>query len=219
MFTPITRGIWRWAVPDPEDHWLMVGHLMEDVDGVVLVDPPMHPDLPKWLHRMGGVGAIVLTTHDHTRGARYLSRAFQCPIYIPHQASPEAIRRAGITDPVPYDETTRLPVGLRPLRCRVRLPMWESQRPYLDEMMLIYKTHTVIVGDVVMGDDKGRLQACPEGFNDPADLVKVRASLTAFTETLPSQVDILLASHGTDLLKDLRTQMKYRDSMLPRSSR
>lgn len=210
MFTPVMRDIWRWAVPDPEDHWLMVGHLIEGVDGVILVDPPMHPDLPRWLHRLGGARAIILTTHDHTRGARYLADVFRCPVYVPHQASEASIARAGIQDPIAYDETSMLPGNLRAIRCRVTLPMWQQEPPYLDEMMLIRQPNVLIAGDVVMADDRGRLQGCPEGFNDPADIKKVRASIATFTAAVPPETDTLLVAHGMDIVNDLRNQIQQR---------
>ncbi|HBQ96582.1 MAG TPA: hypothetical protein DD856_17625, partial [Sulfobacillus sp.] len=112
MFTPVAHHIWRWLTPDPEDHWMMVGPLIQGNQGVVLIDPPMRPDLPATLQALGGVLAIILTTHDHTRGARYLGQTFRAPIYVPAQASRTNLIRAGINNPVFYDETTPLPLDL-----------------------------------------------------------------------------------------------------------
>lgn len=210
MFAPVMKEVWRWEVPDPEDHWSMVGHLIVYGDGVVLVDPPMHPDLPIYLERLGGIKAIILTTHDHTRGVRYLRRVFGCPVYVPNQADQAVLLQAGIGEGIAYDEATDLPGGLQAIRCQVRVPMWETASPYLDEMVLVYQSHIAVTGDVAMGDFYGRVLACPEGFNHPADEIKVRASLTTLAGILPTRVDILLAGHGTDLLKDLRPQLERR---------
>ncbi|MCL5015421.1 MAG: MBL fold metallo-hydrolase [Firmicutes bacterium] len=204
MFTPVAHHIWRWLTPDPEDHWMMVGHLIQGNQGVVLIDPPMRPDLPATLQALGGVLAIILTTHDHTRGARYLGQTFRAPIYVPAQASRTNLIRAGINNPVFYDETTPLPLDLRAVRCTVALPLWQSETdPYVDEMMLVLPGGMVATGDLVMGSENGTLLACPEGFNDPADKDKVKASLAVFASRLPKDSTTLLASHGSDIIRDL----------------
>ncbi len=213
MFTPVQPKVWRWETPDPEDHWVMVGHLIQEDDHVVLVDPPMVPKLTEALMVLGGVSAIVLTTHDHTRGSRHVSEVFSCPVYIPMQANVERITQAGIKNMLLYDESTMLPAGLRACRCRVELPMWQDpSHPYLDEMMLVTPTGAVACGDIVMGsaDADCRLYGCPEGLNDPADLQKVFASLNTFKRVLPSAVHTLLASHGVDIVGELQSQLQLR---------
>ncbi|PSR33101.1 MAG: hypothetical protein C7B46_11475 [Sulfobacillus benefaciens] len=211
MFSPVQPKVWRWETPDPEDHWVMIGHLLQEGDHVVLVDPPMVPKLTEALMVLGGVSAIILTTHDHTRGARYVSEMFSCPVYVPVQANAERIDQAGIKNTLLYDETTLLPAGLKAYRCQVEPPMWQdASHPYLDEMMLVTLTGAVACGDIVMGSADGRLWGCPEGFNNPADLQKVFASLNTFKRILPPSVDTLLSAHGIDIVGDLQSQLQQR---------
>lgn len=75
-------------------------------------------------------------------------------------------------------------------------------------MLLIYQARIAIAGDVAMGDLEGRLLACPEGFNSSADPTKVRASLGTLARILPTEGDILLAGHGSDVLLEAKASYK-----------
>ncbi len=56
--------------PDPEKEWMMVGHVIKDDEGLVFVGPcSSRPAV--FLASLGPVRAILLSTHDHTRGSRY----------------------------------------------------------------------------------------------------------------------------------------------------
>ncbi len=200
MFFPTTNQIWRWETPDPEDHWMMVGHLWLYGDRTVLIDPPMQPQLPYALEILGGVQAVLLTTADHTRGARYVAHEFGCAVYVPAQSFSAASETLGPCA-IAYDESTALPGGIHAVRCHIPEPMWESETsPYLDEMMLVLPNGAVAVGDIAMGSPDGRLWVCPEGFNYVVDPAKLQASLTAFAQALPRDTTYLLASHGRDLI-------------------
>jgi hypothetical protein len=61
-----------------------------------------------------------------------------------------------------------------------------------------------------MGSETASLLACPEGFNDPADKDKVKASLKVFADKLPPQSTTLLASHGKDIIGNLPQQLHSR---------
>ena len=212
MFFPITSQIWRWETPDPEDHWVMVGHLWIHGGNPILIDPPMRPNLAQAMDLLGGVTAILLTTADHTRGARYLAEAFQCPVYVPAQSLSAATQAIG-GRAVAYDESTRLPGGIHAVRCRIARSMWESDvNPYLDEMMLVLPNGAVAVGDIAMGSPDGRLWVCPEGFNSVADPAKVQASLAAFARSIPRGATHLLASHGSDLANTLSRELELREA-------
>lgn len=200
MFFPTTNEIWRWETPDPEDHWMMAGHLWLYGEDTILIDPPMQPQLPCALKILGGVQAVLLTTADHTRGARYVADVFRCPIYVPAQSLWVASEALGACA-VAYDESTPLPGDIHAIRCHISEPMWESETSaYLDEMMLVLPNGAVAVGDIAMGSPDGELWVCPEGFNRVVDPAKVQASLTAFAQTLPRDTTYLLASHGRDVI-------------------
>lgn len=212
MFIPVLPNIWRWTTPDPEDDWVMVGHLLQQDHQITLVDPPVVSGLLDALKALGPVTAIVLTTHDHTRGARYLHERLGCPVYVPEQANRDHIRHAGLREVTWYSEDSPLPGNLKAHRCRVTLPMWQDpELPYLDEMMLVTQHHAVITGDIVMGNPGGGIYGCPEGFNDPADPAKVTAALMTFRAVLPIESQTLLAGHGQDLVGNLRQSLLLRD--------
>lgn len=158
----------------------------------------MLPALPRSLESLGGIPAILLTTADHTRGARYLSDAFSCPIYAPAQQISKANQILG-KSAMAYDEAASLPGGIRARRCRVEIPIWQASDAYVDEMMLVLPDMTVAIGDIAMGSPQGELWICPEGFNRVVDKDKQNACLGAFSKVLPRNTTCLLASHGTDL--------------------
>lgn len=210
VFFPITHEIWRWETPDPEDHWIMAGHLWLSGGKPILIDPPMQPPLPDALKILGGVQAVLLTTADHTRGARYLAEAFECPVYVPAQSVHAAALGLG-SCAVAYDESTLLPGNIHAVRCHVSQPMWESaNNPYLDEMMLVLPNGAVAVGDIAMGATDGRLWVCPEGFNRVVEPAKAQASLRAFAQALPRDSRHLLASHGRDIIHAIATELALR---------
>ncbi|WP_028962556.1 hypothetical protein [Sulfobacillus thermosulfidooxidans] len=214
MFRPVLPKIWRWETPDPEDDWTMVGHLIQGEHQVIVVDPPMTPHLPTDLRVLGGIEAIILTTHDHTRGARYLAEYFQSPVYVPEQARAETLRRAGLEHVHFYAEGTRLPGDIHALRCQVPQPMWQADdAPYLDEMALILPCHAIVCGDIAMGSVDRHLWICPEGFNHPADSQKVQAAFRVLDHVVPADVTTLLAGHGTDVVGTLQQELLKRKSV------
>jgi hypothetical protein len=209
LFAPVLPRVWRWTTPDPADNWMMVGHLLETAEGVVVLDPPMVPGLDVAITVLGGLRAIILTTHDHTRGAAWLSRQFGVPVHVPQQADRELVKRTGIEETVFYGEQGELPGGIRAQRARVTVPMW-SDETYVDEMMLLVPGGAVATGDLVMGASRGRLLGCPEGLTPSPDPVKVDASLTVFRTVLPRDIHTLLASHGDDLVHSLQEAVATR---------
>lgn len=130
MISWIEDGLGMWTTPDPEEEILMVGHVIRDQKTWVLIDPPVIPGLPRYLSSMGTIQAIILTTHDHTRGSRYLSDAFSCPIYAPRFANHERLEQGRVEQPEWYDDSARLPGNLVAHRIRVTV----EENPYMDEM-------------------------------------------------------------------------------------
>lgn len=66
MITWINDVVGQWMTPDPETELMMVRHVIKVGEGMVLVDPPVLPGLPRMLVSFGAVRAIILTTYDHT---------------------------------------------------------------------------------------------------------------------------------------------------------
>jgi glyoxylase-like metal-dependent hydrolase (beta-lactamase superfamily II) len=202
---PVAAGVWRWTTPDPAEETMMVGHLLESDDGIVLIDPPVVPGITGWLRVLGGVTAIVLTTHDHTRGAFWLSERFGAPVYAPVQADSDVLQRARLGSAVRYADGDLVPGGLTARRMRVMVPENDPHTPYLDEMMLMCDGGAIVlVGDVVSLSPAGELRGCPSEFSPTPDPAKVRASLQAFRATVPDSATTLLAPHGQDVVGTLR---------------
>ena len=202
LLTPSLPALFRWATPDPEDDWMMVGHLLVTDAGVILVDPPLVPGLVEAVETLGGARGIVITTHDHSRGAAWLSRRFKLPVHVPAQADIAHLDRVGVSRRTPYTDGDRLFDCMDAIRVRVVLPMWEDQT-YVDEMILRFPGDAVATGDIVMGSTTGDLLGCPAGLVPNPDPTKVATSLEAFRKALPSGTATLLASHGVDLIRNL----------------
>ncbi len=193
MITWITDTLGRWATPDPEEEIWMVGHLIKNQDGLVLVDPPVVPGLPQLLTGMGLVRAIVLTTPDHTRGSRYLSEVLSCPIYAPGHADRDRLKVGRVESPEWYEDGMELPGHLRAQRAVVKLP---NGRAYMDEMML-QRQDALLVGDLLAGNPDGSLAVCPEQFPGVSGVdEKTRAVAQAILEKVTSPPPLILTGHG-----------------------
>jgi hypothetical protein len=213
VFNPVEPGVWRWSTPDPADPWMMVGHLLETPDGVVLVDPPVVPGLVDAVCTLKGGLGIVLTTHDHVRGAGWLHRQLGCPVFAPHQSMGHPLIRDHLPHAIPYDEATALPAGLAARRARAQVMRVEDteESAYVDEMVLLTATGAVLTGDLAMGGPHGELWGCPEGLTLHPDPEKVRASLAVFQSVVPADVRTLLASHGDDVVGSLAKARRQRN--------
>jgi hypothetical protein len=217
LFSPVGRQLWRWETPDPEDDWVMVGHLLLTLEGAVLVGPPLVPGLLDHMDRLGVVHAVILTTHDHTRGAGWLGRRPSCPVYVPLQSLDHPLIEAKIVEATPYRDGDRLPGRLVAERIRVTLPMWDDdQGAYVDEMALFTVDGGVLTGDIAMGGPAGQRYLCPEGLSRPAAPHKVQASLSAFHAMMQRHPDThtLLASHGHDLAGTLVLELRRRTTAI-----
>ncbi len=216
--TAVYPGVWRWETPDPEDDWMMVGHALATPTGVVLVDPPVVPGIQRVLAGFGSVLGVVLTTHDHLRGAEWFHRTMGAPVHLPQRSYEQPGIRARLSWARPYDDGDALPGGLAAHRIRVPALMWDEDGTYVDEMALTTPDgRALFTGDVVMGTPVGKLWACPEGLVLHPDPRKVAASVTSFRELLarhPS-VHTLLASHGTDLIGSLAAAADQHPSRAP----
>ncbi|MDA8198915.1 MAG: hypothetical protein M0Z54_05735 [Thermaerobacter sp.] len=215
--TAVYPGVWRWETPDPEDDWMMVGHALTTPAGVVLVDPPVVPGIQSALAGFGSVLGVVLTTHDHLRGAEWFHRTTGAPVHLPRLSYDQPGLRDRLSRARPYDDGDELPGGLQAHRIRVPALMWDDGT-YVDEMTLTTPDGgALLTGDVVMGTPTGQLWACPEGLTLHPDPRKVTASLTTFREVLAHHPSIhtLLASHGTDLIGSVAAAADQHPSRAP----
>lgn len=193
MITWITDAIGQWTTPDPEEELIMVGHVIKGDEGLVLVDPPVVPGLPRMIESVGAVRAIILTTHDHTRGSRYLSDLWDVPIYAPVHADRSRLQVGHVAEPEWYEDATMLPGSLVARRVAVTLA---GNRPYMDEMLLQRKD-VIFIGDLAAGNPDGTLAACPEQFPGVGSLEeKTEAVARALLGCSAIPPRLVLTGHG-----------------------
>ncbi|MCL5116961.1 MAG: MBL fold metallo-hydrolase [Firmicutes bacterium] len=212
MINWITDSIGRWTTPDPEEELMMVGHVLKEEDRLTLVHPPVLPGLPDVLASLGSVRAIILTTHDHTRGSRYLSDLFACPIYAPVQADRSRLDAGRVQRPEWYEESTPLPGGLVARRTIVTM---SDGRPYMDEMSL-QRSDVLFIGDLLTGNLDGTLAVCPEQFPGVSDVEQKTAKVArALLGSIGSAPRLVLAGHGWPFSGDWQAALTKRVGEAP----
>lgn len=208
MFTTVNRNILRWGTPDPEGDWMMFGHLLMGDEGLLLIDPPLVPDLLKMINRLGRIDAVMLTTLDHTRGARYIAEKTGADLYIPdlmHSKAfdpDEILRQKGIKNFSKYGEEKVY--GISPLRVTVEAESGHDM-PYMDEFALLTGSGYLIVGDIAIGTPNGHISVAPEWFPEDPPYERWDPAVRKFLETVRhSKAHSLLASHGHSIYGNLQ---------------
>ena len=208
MFIPVGRNIMRWGTPDPEGDWMMYGILMQNDEGSVLVDPPLVPGLLESLEKLGKVSSVVLTTLDHTRGAKYIARKTGATLYVPDQVKstyvdPAAIlKEKEITDCQKFTEIDE--PGLRTFRVTVR-GKEGSAIPWFDEFAFLTRGRELIVGDIATGTQGKRIKLAPEWFPANPPLERYLPAESVFTKLVrDTGATTLLATHGENLYGTLQ---------------
>lgn len=206
MFKPVRRDILRWGTPDPEMDQMMYGHLILNEEGCVLVDPPYVPGLLEEVGRLGRIEAVIITTLDHARGARYIQRRTGASLYLPDQV------RSATLDPEQYLAWTGISnyetygneelFGLKPFRITVKGGKGEDM-PYMDERALLTDHSELIAGDIAVGTENGELLIAPEWFPNPHEPLP-NAHDAFRNAVLKSGADSLLAPHCSDLRGNLK---------------
>lgn len=218
MLYPVSRTVYRWQTPDPADDWMMVGHLVMRESKVVLVDPPLVPGLPEAVNRLGQPVAVLLTTIDHARAARYFSAEHNLKIYVPKQIETtnldpgKTLEHEEIQDFTAYDENTPLPGGLRAIRARV---FAGNEKPRYDEMILLTQTGELLVGDLACGSKGGKFLVGPEMFNPSPGRIEVDACYQIMAALIGnSNAHTLLSSHWHDILGNLQEAVAQKGNEL-----
>ena len=204
MLIPVKQGIMRWETPDPEFDWIMVGHLIIADGQVVIVDPPFVPHLIEDIKTVGDPALVILTTADHTRGAKYLSQKLGVDLFMPRQKparylNPEKMLECkDISKFKYYDENTSIPANLKPLRLSFS---GKDGSLLLDEMALLTQNNEIIVGDIASGSQDGKILSGEESFTKTPDKVYSKACFDIINNVIISnKVESLIASHGQDIL-------------------
>ena len=186
MLTPIREGLFWWSTPDPADDWMMVGHLFVRETGIVFVDPPLIPGLLQAANRLGKPEAVLLSTQNHTRASKYISKRAGVPVYLPEQNpetldAPEIIKVKEIGKFEVYGAGSVL--GFQAYK-------------FGDDYALLSDEKELLVGDNATGDMNGNLVLPPEDLfrKEFKDIVSRTGATT------------LLASHGYDIYGSLQAQ-------------
>lgn len=213
MFTPVRKNILRWGTPDPEGDWIMYGHLVFDGKKCTMVDPPLVPGLLDSVNRIGKLEAIILTTLDHTRGAKYISEKTGATLFIPPQdkslaVDPEAVlAQKEIKDFQKYD--TKEIQGLRPYRITVENKKTDKE-PWMDEFALLTDHKEMIAGDIAIGTSDGKIFLAPEWFPHDPPHQRYSPAEDIFSKIVrESGATSLLASHGENVYGTLH-RLDYR---------
>jgi hypothetical protein len=162
--------------------------------------------LPEILIGLGNVEAIILTTNHHTRGAGYLSKRFECPVYVMPFRHLSRLATAHIRDSVKYREGEVLPGNLVAKRVQVFLKI--GKRPYIDEMALVsVEDHAAFIGDALIGH-----------FGTPELAVSKKimtACYAALEAALPEHVTLLLPGNGFPIAGTYKNQINARHLLEP----
>lgn len=214
MLSQIRKNLYSWATPDPTGNslrWgLMVGHLLIRDSGCILIDPPFVPDLIEAAKRLAKPEAILLTTQNHTRGARYLKEMLDIPVYLPEQdqRAVEPQELASVKEIGNFETYTEGNVlGVEAFR-------------FMSDYAILTEQKDLIIGDNATGDENGAVLVSP-GFLplDPpyppedAEYKEFRdRTREAFRDLVrKTGATSLLASHGFDIVGSLQDKVKTVD--------
>ena len=216
MLFPVNRRFFRWSTPDPNDNWVMNGHLVLTENGVIMVDPPNVPGLIESVLRLGKLEAVILTTGDHIRGTEYISGITGAHVYIPKQEetdidSASYSRLRQLRDATEFDQGESLPGGIRVFRARVDRG---KNTPNVNEVMLLTGSGELLAGDLVMGASDGRLLTRTDFFFSSVDTGDFALEFDTISRVIGSSgAKTLLASHGFDIVENLQDALKKRGAV------
>ena len=178
----IADGLWRWTAPHPE--WTPTADWPRDVgcvlweapDAVVLVDPlvPAEADerrrfldhLDADVERVGRPVAVLLTCEWHRRSADELAGRYGASV---------------LSRPAP---DAALPAGVRAV---------DAGAGPDESVLLLSGAGAVVPGDTLLGDGRGGVTLCPEGWLGGATHADLAAALRPL---LDEPVEHVLVSHG-----------------------
>ena len=219
MLYPVSRSTFRWSTPDPNDNWLMIGHLLISGDEVILVDPPMVPGLTEAVSRLGKLESVILTTGDHIRGSVYLESRSGAHVYIPDQSENDideisSLMKKKLGKATEYKDGENLPGGVRSYRAVVER---RRSAPSLNEMMLLTPRGELLAGDIAMGSANGELLTRNEFYYEAPEPEDNAICLKAIERIIrKTEARTLLSSHGYDLVHNLQQALSDKTQKLER---
>lgn len=211
MFLPVTKNVYRWETPDPEHGEMMVGHVLLENDGYVLIDPPMVPNLLSGLSALGECKGVIVTSLNHSRGGSTLSAITKSNYYVPKHQEEQLKNQGSTSNVVFYDENTELPSGLTSVRCRTEIPVFNGF--HIDEMVLL-SSAGAFVGDAAHGMQSSRLAFAPEDIIPDPDMEAAKASLKALEKAVGGNKDTAFFGHGFDVVSTFGHNLNQRKKEL-----
>ncbi len=176
-------GLWRWTAPHPEwsedEDWERdVGCVyFEAADSTVLIDPLVPPQRDRFFEALD---------RDVRRRELPVSILLTCPWH--NRSSDELAERYSAA-------RNRLPAEV------VALPF-----PLAEETLYWFPHHhTLVTGDLLLGDGQGGITVCPDTWLDGDAPVVLRQELRSLLE-LP--IERILVSHGEPVLEDGRAALE-----------
>ena len=195
MFEPLTRNIFRWETPFPQNDQNLVGHLILRDSECILVDPPVVPGLVETVKRLGNRHSIVLTSQNHVRGTEYIASKTGATVYKPDQdqraVDPRDLISVGeIKGAIKFGEGEV--IGMKVMK------------DFYD-FALITDDGVLLVSDNGRGTRDGKLVLWPESMNfDPPEPPNETIHREFKDLVRKSGAQTLLAGHGYDIIGNLQ---------------
>jgi len=200
----VAERLWRWSTYYAEWRHDVGCVYYEAPDAIVLIDPLVPEEqseaarfwkaLDRDVKRANVPVHVLVTVFWHTRSSGEVVHRYGARLHVSRRARPTIQRRTNaVTDAFRPGEA--LPGGVEAL---------ESGRA-AEVVYWIPEHRAIVPGDVLLGDEHGGLQLCPESWLPAgADHARLRAALKPLLE-LP--VERVLVSHGEPVLVDARARL------------
>ena len=157
--TQTAPGIWRWDGTDADHGFPIVGHIVSDEQGLLLVDPPLTSGDAAEIRALGRPAAIVITGKWHVRGGPKWAKELAIPVYAPASARDELAEAGGKAD--------------RELGDGDRVGAWQAlmlraERPgaTYEEIALWNEGKGILItGDLITAEEEGKVELGPHAFS------------------------------------------------------
>lgn len=205
MFEPVIKGIMRFSSNDAELGIQIHGHVIIDGGSLVVIDPPMLPQIDSYLRILGTPIGVIITTYHHSRGSVALSKKLNVPLFVPDlQGKNEPANKEKFKDCKIYSEETDLPMGIHPHHLKVGN---EGQKPLYEEMLLQHGD-VIAAGDSAWGKEN-KLVFFPGGlFPDPEN--RISGSIRRRLEEIINRTGArtIICGHWSDLPDGLQEALR-----------
>jgi len=200
----LAEGLWRWSTHYAEWRHDVGCVYYEAPDAIVLIDPLVPEEqsqaarfweaLDRDVKQAGVPVHVYITIFWHARSAGEVVRRYDGRLHATSRARAANERRTGVA-PKAFRPGDPLPGGIE------ALPSGRAA----EVVYWIPEHRAVVPGDVLLGDDHGALQLCPESWL-PAGTDHARLR-TALKPLLDLPVERVLVSHGTPVTVDARERL------------